>query len=47
MLDGKIEIDIRDTSHDLEDIEYGIDIKGVAIPFELDSTKLADRKSVV
>lgn len=42
MLDGKIEIDIRDTSHDLEDIEYGIDIKGPALPFELDSTKLAN-----
>lgn len=42
MLDGKIEIDIRDTSHDLEDIEYGIDIKDPALPFELDSTKLSN-----
>lgn len=42
MLDGKIKIDIRDTSHDLEDLEYGIDTQGPALPMELDSVKLSD-----
>ncbi|MBB1099850.1 hypothetical protein H5R88_06995 [Limosilactobacillus sp. WF-MT5-A] len=34
-IEGKIAIDIRDTSHDLENIEYRIDIKGPALPVEL------------
>ena len=42
MLEGRIAIDIRDTSHDLENIEYGIDIKGPALPVELDSNMLSD-----
>lgn len=42
MLDGKIKIDIRDTSHDLDDLEYGIDTKGPALPTELDNIKLSD-----
>lgn len=41
MLEGKIAIDIRDDSHDEENLEYGIDIKGPALPVELGSSKLA------
>lgn len=42
MIKGKISIDIRDTSHDLENIEYGIDIKGAALSVNLDSNMLSD-----
>ena len=42
MLDGRIAINIRDDSHDEENLEYGIDIKGPALPVELDSSKLAN-----
>ena len=42
MLEGRIAIDIRDDSHDEENLEYGIDIKGPALPVELDSSKLAE-----
>lgn len=42
MLDATICIDIRDNSHDEEDLEYGIDIKGPALPQVIDASLLAD-----